>query len=71
MRFNYVVYLDERGEFAAGVETPDGVTVYEITNATHMRELIEDGYMDHPNDTNGLEEMLMNFDVITKEDIVV
>lgn len=46
MYYKYYINLDERGEFYADIREDGGKTVFEIADADHMWEPIEDGWMD-------------------------
>lgn len=58
-----VVDLDERGHYAAHVEDENGKDVFEYTNEDEDGQsgplwLVEDGFMRHPDDLDGLEKYL-------------
>ena len=63
--FGYYVNLDERGDFYADVRSPTGETIFEI----HAEEdgsiaLIEDGFMRHETDLDGLRDHLVEMGLI-------
>lgn len=65
--FGYYVNLDERGDFYADVRDPSGGTVFEI----HAEEdgsigLIEDGFMRHKTDLDGLRAHLVDLGLIDR-----
>lgn len=63
IEFTYTVDLDERGEFRAHLDDENGLTLisYETDD---IRELIDDGFMKHGRDAEGLREHLSDCDVI-------
>ena len=63
MEFEYYINLNERGLFYADVRDAQGVTVFEI-HEEEMEHLVEDGFMRHYNDVEGLTEHLTNFGII-------
>lgn len=58
--YQYVVDLDERGEFKAHVEDFRGATVWE----GDIPEMVEDGFMKHNKDVGGLEEYLKEHGIL-------
>ena len=55
------VNLDERGTYFADVRDANGNTVFEIhSNEDGGIDLIEDGFMKHKDDLDGLTEHLQN-----------
>ena len=66
-----VVDLDERGSFKAHVEDPSGKTVFEFSNEDEETGwpsenglwLIEDGFMRHGRDVDGLHEYLLQMKI--------
>lgn len=65
--FGYYVNLDERGDFYADVRNPVGETIFEI----HAEEdgsiaLIEDGFMRHKTDLDGLRAHLVDLGLIDR-----
>lgn len=60
----YVIDLDERGIFKAHVENQNGKEVFSLSNEDEGGwpkgdlDLVEDGYMRHARDINGLLEHL-------------
>ncbi|MBU3720550.1 MAG: hypothetical protein FGM22_07290 [Burkholderiaceae bacterium] len=69
--FFYWIDIDERGEFSAHVDNPHGKTVFEIPNAEAMEDLIQDGFMRHTSDIDGLAEYLQDMGVMAKGDTLV
>jgi hypothetical protein len=65
-RYEYVINLDERGEFYADVRTPDGDTVIEVRSDAETGEvdLVTDGFMNHARDTDGLEAYLKSHELL-------
>jgi hypothetical protein len=65
-KYYWFVNLDERGEFNADVRTEDGKTIYEVKSDEldgHIWQM-EDGYMKHSNDLNGLTSYLKELKII-------
>lgn len=68
----YVIDLNERGYFRAHVEDPQGKVVFNLTNEDEEtgRELggelwlVEDGFMKHIDDVNGLEKYLKSVQIM-------
>lgn len=57
--FGYYVNLDERGDFYADVRDPTGETIFEIRSEDDGSiALIEDGFMRHKTDLDGLAKHL-------------
>lgn len=56
----YHINIDERGEFYADVRDESGKTVYEI----HGFEIFEDGFMSDKDDTEGLQDYLINLGIL-------
>lgn len=65
-KLEYVINLDERGEFDADVRQSDGDTLFEIKGA----EIFEDGFMSHGKDLDGLTDYLRSLDIIGPHDTV-
>lgn len=63
----YVIDLDERGIFRAHVENSSGTTVFEFDNEDEERTgalwLVEDGFMRHSHDTDGLHSYLIDMGI--------
>lgn len=61
-KFGYVIDVEERGEFVADVRQEDGTSVFEVRNAQGEDEsdLVQDGYMKHFRDIDGLAEYLQD-----------
>lgn len=68
--FEYVIDLDERGDFRAHVEDQNGNVIFEIEGIDDLESLIEDGFMKHKNDTDGLLQHLQDIDILDKNDIL-
>lgn len=62
LEFEYFVNLAERGEFFADVRDPDGNTIYEINGF----DLVEDGFMDHSEDLDGLRDYLADMGIVSQ-----
>ena len=71
MIYKYYININERGDFNADVRAPDGTTVFEIQNADHMWELVEDGFMHDGEDISGLFEHLCTIGLVTDNDRIV
>lgn len=66
--FGYYVNLDERGDFYADVRDPSGTTIFELrAEEDGSIALIEDGFMRHKTDLDGLTEHLVSLGLIGKE----
>jgi len=65
--YQYVIDLDERGEFNASVRDAADNVVCEINGG----QIFEDGFMDHKNDTDGLTDYLVHLGVIRDGDEVL
>ena len=66
--FGYYVNLDERGDFYADVRDPSGETVFELrTEGDGTIALIEDGFMRHKTDLEGLHDHLVGLGLIGKD----
>lgn len=72
-KFTYHVNLDERGEFYADVRDSAERTVFEIggEEGYPMAEMVEDGFMKHTRDLDGLHEYLRSLDIIGPKDYLV
>lgn len=62
--YDYVIDLDERGDFRAHVEDNEGDTVFEIEGIDDLESLIDDGFMKHKDDTDGLLKHLQEIGVL-------
>jgi len=61
----YYVNLDERGDFYADVRDPSGATILEVRSEEDGSiALIEDGFMRHKTDLDGLAEHLVSLGLI-------
>ena len=70
--FTYHIDHDERGEFRAHVEDEKGQQVYQIQNNEEGEiEQIEDGFMRHTTDVEGLERYLQQMDIMPKKSELV
>lgn len=66
--FGYYVNLDERGDFYADVRNPSGETIFEIRSGEDGSiALIEDGFMRHKTDLDGLAGHLVDLGLIGSE----
>ncbi|MSU91880.1 hypothetical protein GE300_20095 [Rhodobacteraceae bacterium 2CG4] len=66
--YGHFVNLDERGDYYADVRDANENTVFEIrANDDGSIDLIEDGYMTHSQDLEGLEEYLKEMEIIPME----
>jgi len=69
MKYFYHINLNERGSFRADVRNEDGKTVLEVLGGNELGEdessLVDDGYMKHFKDVDGLAEYMrsMGFSV--------
>lgn len=67
-----VIDLDERGSFKGHVEDPQGHSIFEFSNEEEASRwpnemglwLIEDGYMSHGRDVDGLRSYLQDMDIM-------
>lgn len=67
--YEYFVNLHERGQFYADVRDGAGKTILEIRSDDDGRvDLIDDGFMDHAHDLNGLYEYLVQMGLIDSSD---
>lgn len=70
--FHYMINMDERGEFSADVRDDSGKTIYEIKNDEEGNvPEIEDGFMRHTTDIEGLEKHLKSLDIMPKKSHLV
>ena len=71
MMYEYYVNLDERGEFYADLRrSEDGVTIWEI-HTEDLAELVEDGFIKHGNDLDGILEYCVMHNIIRSTDVIV
>lgn len=70
MRYEYVVNLDERGEFNADVRDEAGNTVHEVATNPETGEVfeVESGYMKHARDVDGLADYLRDLGIFKQGD---
>ncbi|MEM6269862.1 MAG: hypothetical protein AAF998_10515 [Bacteroidota bacterium] len=64
-------YWQERDEFAGWVSDRWNNTVFAIQEPEQMAEFIEDGFMRHVDDLEGLEEYLKAHQIITQKDQLI
>lgn len=71
--YGYYVNLDERGEFFADVRDSVGRTIYEIHGDPDDGSVseIEDGFMDHKLDTEGLQSHLRSLGIIPERGAIL
>jgi hypothetical protein len=63
--FGYYVNLDERGDFYADVRDPSGTTIFEVrAEEDGSVAMIEDGFMRHKSDLDGLRDHLVSLGLI-------
>jgi hypothetical protein len=65
--FEYVIDLDERGEFRATVYNDNGRVVFGIDGY----DIFEDGFMEDKNDVIGLKEHLVSLGIMHKDDTLI
>jgi len=68
--YEYVIDLDERGDFRAHIEDSDGDVVYEIDGLDDLMSIIEDGFMKNKNDTDGLLQHLIDVGELPKDAVL-
>jgi hypothetical protein len=69
--FGYVINLDERGSFSADVRDLKDRTLYEVKSDDEEEGVIwqvEDGFMKHARDINGLHQYLIHLDILKPTD---
>lgn len=66
--FYYSVNLDERGDFQMHVENHNGDEVFSIDDIDDLQNIIDDGFMKHKEDYDGLEEHLKDMGIMQKND---
>lgn len=65
--FEYVIDLDERGEFKASVYDDKSNVVFSIDG----QEIFDDGFMKHKNDMDGLKAHLVDLGIMDKADKLI
>lgn len=68
--YEYVIDLDERGDFKAHVEDYEGDTVFEIDGMDDLMSIIDDGFMKDKDDTDGLLKHLQEIGELGKDAIL-
>lgn len=63
----FYVNLDERGSFYADVRNALGDTVFELRAEGEELDLVEDGFMKHKTDIDGLSSYLASIGVIEEK----
>jgi hypothetical protein len=79
-KYNYIIDLDERGCFNAHVENEKtGKVIFSFSNEEENEEgenfngslwIVEDGFMKHTKDIDGLQEYLIDVDIMNENDIL-
>jgi hypothetical protein len=70
MMLEYYVNLDERGSFYADLRrADDGVSIWEVRE-DYLAELIQDGYVRHGRDLDGLVDYWVETNIIKSNDVV-
>lgn len=69
MKLEYYINLDERGDFNSDVRR-NGETVFEIKDSDHLCEMIEDGFLKHGRDINGLTEYLKSVELLRENETI-
>ena len=66
--YEFIVNLNERGSFSASVYDSNGKSVYELRGGDELGEdessLVDDGFMRHMEDLDGLTEYLQSISII-------
>ena len=70
MKFTYTIDLDERGEFRLHVDNEFGITVFELHSEDAEISLVEDGFMRHGRDTEGLLDYLVDCGIASTGDTI-
>lgn len=71
IEYEYYINLDERGEFYADVRDPEtDDSVFEIADIDHLNELVEDGFIDNGHDITGIQEYLIDMEIINPDDTI-
>ena len=73
--YTYFINLNERGIFSADVRNFKGETIFDINNQNDTEEnsedgtlwIVESGYMDNPEDVDGLLNYLIDMGIIDSE----
>lgn len=65
--YNYQVDLDERGEYKATVYDDCDNEIWDIADIQELNQLIEDGYMKHKQDMDGLCSYLTKLGVFVAD----
>jgi hypothetical protein len=66
--FGYYVNLDERGDFHADIRDPSGETIFELrAEQDGTISLIEDGFMRHKTDLEGMRDHLVDLGLIGRD----
>ena len=72
--YTYHINLDERESFRSDVRDDNGNTIYEILGGDELGEnetsLVEDGWMRHDHDMDGLTAYLRSLGIIGKADTI-
>lgn len=72
VQFDYFVNLDERGQFYADVRNDYGNTVFAIRSEDDGNVgTVEDGFMKHTRDLDGLRDYLIFLGIMTEDDTLV
>lgn len=66
--FGYFVNLDERGLFNADVRDHAEMSVFTIVSMDQLNEMIDDGFLRHTTDTDGLFDYLVSRDILNNDD---
>ena len=62
--YEYRINLDERGTFYADVRNAAGKTIFEVRAEDEPLWLVEDGFMKHARDVDGLHSYLVDMSVL-------
>lgn len=75
MKFGYFIDIDERGSFRADVRDETGKTVFEVLAGNELGEdessLVDDGFMSHTSDIDGLQTYLQSMGVMSSSDTLL
>ncbi|CAN7526288.1 hypothetical protein LJR168_003779 [Pseudoxanthomonas sp. LjRoot168] len=70
--FGYYIDRQERGGFTADVRNEAGATVYEVRAGNELgpdeTSIIDDGFMKHATDMDGLQEYLIQLNIMQPGD---
>ena len=70
-KYNYIVDINERGQYSAHVEDCNDDVIYTITqNEDGEVELIRDGFMRHVEDMRGLTRYLVDMGIIPADSVL-